>query len=397
MLNEDARKCVRLLFNRSGNHLFIAKAAYGDRIWIQGGLDLPSDVDIELKKPIGLVLDGALEVTERFGAAPHHRIRTTKILRPGEFFALFESVGGLRGQWEITSGVQRFLISNRLGNHRSLSRAGWNGISEDQLNTLKHGKQASYDYAELVHYAMEPAAGDADSAAQEIAAWQSTILVFDMARIRDNEALIILYQAAVDQLVSLARQNPADAMYEDQPEVQVSAEEQRAAAALDAILSDDVPIFALHETGDAEYGPFDQIKQRLQKRLTESRDAGPDALRIHLWIPDYWSRIGTPGGLYLDALAGRFIMERATGLLLRRPHGILRSGTRLEVLARGDDWAVRMTSRGGKCAIVQRLSPKRQGGSIPSPLGRILFADGAPSYTWPPHLSDGFFLEKVEA
>jgi hypothetical protein len=207
-----------------------------------------------------------------------------------------------------------------------------------------------------------------------------------------------LYKETVSQLASLARQNPPEALYENAPEVQESADEMRVAVTIDAILSDHIPIFGAYMPEHNLYGPFDRIHATVT-RLVEGCHGGTlGGPPVHLWIPDYWSRVRTSGALYIDALAGRFSMKSAVRLLQVSERGrTLRSGTRIEMLSRGDHWSVKLTTRGQQSAILGRLTMKRQSLRIPAELHRMLFGDGAERralYGWPTHLGDGFFLRE---
>src|SRR5688572_25542278 len=96
-LNSDVAHWFQLLHNRPPKRLFVSTLAYGDRVWTDGKLNVGEEAGEKLDKPIGLVLAGALEVTEAFGNGGHQRVRTTKILQPGDFFGLFEAFGTLCG------------------------------------------------------------------------------------------------------------------------------------------------------------------------------------------------------------------------------------------------------------------------------------------------------------
>lgn len=89
-------------------------------------------------------------------------------------------------------------------------------------------------------------------------------------------------------------------------------------------------------------------------------------------------------------------MERATDLLVGKPTRKLRSGTRLEMLTRGDHWSVKVTTRDDKSAIFERLTVKRKDLCMAEDLHQELFPPGASeaaAYGWPRSLGDGFFLK----
>ncbi len=395
-----ARSCLQTLFDRN-YPLHVAELTYGAKVWEDRALRV-SDPPVAFKQPIGLVAHGVLEVTERFFCGEIERRRTTAILGPGQFFGLFEALGGLRGFWDICAGVQGFLITNRLGNVVTLRQNGWRDVSEPQLRTLQHRVEARFDYSDLIRFALAEASCDTPSAAS---AWNCTIILFDLEPLTDSEVLIDVLRAGVVQLASWARQNPPDALFEESPRAKDTADHLRVAATLDAILTDHIPIFCAHAGAHEAYGPFKRLSETLRSLTKQALGKGKIGSErgsgIHLWIPDYWSRVNEPGALYVDALTRKFDMTCADELLKVGAAGrVLRSGTKIQAVrsSPGERYTVRVTTNGGEEAIIHRLAVRRGAERIPRVLQDALFPAGTPTefkYGWPSHLGSGFFLQPI--
>ncbi len=393
-LEGPAKECLRLL-KRTDTNFFISEPNYGDTVWADQRLQVPDHV---LDEPIGIVLQGALEVTERFVYGNAVRTRTTAILRAGDFFGLFEVFGSLKGFWEITAGVQRFLITCPLGNRISLTRNGWKDFSTS-LQTLQHRKDADYDYSDFIRYALSQPNSNQD----QVSEWQCKIFLFDFNKVRDSDPEIetLLLRVVAKQLTSLARQNPPDAMFAESARAKDTAEHLRVSATLDAILADHIPVFGAYTSDHNTYGPFNRMFEALCALRTDKNPKNHPCIRpVEFWVPEYWSRVKSPGALYLDALAGKFDMKAADDLLnVGSRELVLRSGTRIAKVSAGHDdkYSVRVTTEGGRGVLIHRLATQRKTRRLLGPLNLVLFPDATCQelkYAWPLHLAKGFFLSR---
>ena len=393
-LHEPAKRCVRLLHDR-GSKLFIAEPNYADQVWADRSLQV-ADPNIKLARPIGIVLQGALEVTERFVYGSTVRRRTTAILRKGDFFGLFEVFGGLEGFWEITAGVQRFLISCPLGNAIMLKRRGWKDVGNSQLLTLQHRRDADYDYSDFIRYAFS----QPNRHQNEVSEWQCQIVLFDFEKINDPEVEALLLRAVVAQLASLARQNPPDALFEESGRTKHTAEHLRVSATLDAILADHIPVFGAYTSEHEVYGPFTHLLESLRALRIHNCPNETCSRPIEFWVPEYWSRIKSAGALYLDALAGKFDMTAADELLnVGGRDLVLPSGTRIAKVAAGNNekYSVRVTTTADGEAVIHGVAIQRKTRRLPTPLNVVLFPASSCEelkYAWPLHLAKGFFLRR---
>jgi hypothetical protein len=404
-LNEPAQSCIRSLYGPSKNYsgkLWISETSYGQIIWSNQKINI-SDKH-KFKNPIGIVLNGALEITESFFAGDVERKRTTAILRKGDFFGLFEAFGDLHGYWEITSGIQRFLIADNIKINNNSINSSLKNISQQLKRTLLHHPNADYDYSELINRVFQSIPDNKIN----LIPWSCKLVLFDLDQINDDPpALIYLQQAAVKQLVSWVRQNPSNALL---PNTKIDNDNsilhQRFDSTLHGILNDDIPILSSYNPDKHdEYGPFKLIYKSINS--SENENDLPNNIEqsnkknVSIWIPEYWSRINKSDAIYLDILAKKFEFTIADSILKSSERNrILRSGSQISQIQLTNDggYSFFIQTKNGIRASVDRFGVNKKKKIVPQSLQNI-FQSGNKNDTSNsnlPLLGNGFLLRHCD-
>ncbi len=285
-----------------GKHLFLAECPYGTLIWKARALALNDEQLRDLTKPIGLVFHNVLEVTEEFTFEGVLRKRTTALIKPSEFFGLFEALAELSGDWEITAGVKRLIITKPLGNSLKLRKKGLNIGTKDSYrdiaHSLAHRREANYDYEDMLHHLKEDE-------------WRMRVVLFDADRVQDARDRLFLANFAIRQLSSLVKQNPPDPFVaadsnesEKKQFARRSLKKVSTFAAVDAMLDGNLPVFRLATSEDEVALPI----SRLKSKLTHWTDGIFKNEATPIWVPAYYDSTSA-GCLYISRLGGRLSLD----------------------------------------------------------------------------------------
>lgn len=310
-LSADSLELANEIYKQlSPNSAAITSVPYGRSIWKELEIQEFDEAVKRFEKPVGLVLRGVLEVSEEFLSEKEKvlRFHTTALIKPGNLFGLFEACG-LRGTWQITSGVTRFLIvDTRMGTNRFARHFHLSSAPDSLRRTLLCQTRASFDYRELF----------TGPAHREVTKeWFASVLMFDLERVSSDTALFSKLQArTIQQLKSLIYQNPPEGIWfrnkaslqrdrdqsTDDKEVSDLWDDQenvRHTGILGAMLQGDIPLFRLARP------PEDEAMLPVQKLIDSLyRDSALRPQKIPIFLPDYMSpdRAGEPF-LYINALS----------------------------------------------------------------------------------------------
>lgn len=261
-------------------------------------------------KPVGFLIKGELEITELIDSKAKSsvkRIRTTALVKEGEYFGLFESIANLKGKWRIRAGVANIYISNKLGSSKLWSKLGYISrtnstigkvlskystfaFSSDAENvtvdsridaTFRAKADASYDFSALLKFAIESQQFDEDILDLQI-------LIFDAEKITSAALLNRLQKKTIEQLTSVLYQNGLESAFPDLLSTKQlkKLSDKRGYAALVSILRGYTPIFIpiLAENDDF----FKLIDLKFPKNKHESHSSD-----IHVFKPSYLSSISS--------------------------------------------------------------------------------------------------------
>jgi hypothetical protein len=268
-------------------------------------------------KPVGFLIKGELEITELIDSKAKSsvkRIRTTALVKEGEYFGLFESIANLKGKWRIRAGVANIYISNKLGSSKLWSKLGFisraNGTigkvlskystfvfssdSEDVTvdsridATFRTKADASYDFSALLKFAI-------DAQQCEMSTPDLKIMIFDVDKIRDVTLLSNLQKKTIGQLTSVLYQNGLESAFPDLLSTKQlkKLSDKRGYAALVSILRGHTPIFIPILAKNDDFFKLIDLKLPKNKHQSHSSD-------IHVFKPSYLS--STSSGLLIFGL-----------------------------------------------------------------------------------------------
>lgn len=324
-LSEESHELATEIYKQLSPHgAIIATVPYGKVVWQQFEIEELVPAVKTFKEPVGQVLTGILEVNEEFLSERNGvpRRHTTALIKPGNMFGLFEA-SGLRGTWQITSGVTRFLILDTpMGTTKYAHHYHLAGVSESLRHTLMCIRKATFDYSELFNR----------QAHKDVAAgWVTKLLVFDLAQVPKDAALFGKLQArTIEQLKSLIYQNPPEGIWlRNKAELQrhgvrttdnkgvsdlwEDQENVRHTGILGAMLQGQIPLFRLADP------LYDDAMLPLQK-LIESLYRNPDVRpkQIPFFVPDYVSPecAGRPF-LYINTLSNVLNLKKLQNIFSR--------------------------------------------------------------------------------
>lgn len=175
----------------------VVELAYGDIVWADRklGFNWPHDADLgefasSMAPVVAMVTKRTMEVYETVDV----RKRTTVVLRPGDWFGLFEAYADWLGPWTIVSGVLTLLPCNSIGNTNNWLR-----------QPAKEQVQARPGYALEYDKILVPIGPCRN-------AWTSESVWVKPDLIKDNEAknqlVSELHQKTIHQLRSALNQSP---------------------------------------------------------------------------------------------------------------------------------------------------------------------------------------------
>lgn len=330
-LSSEAIEVVRWI--TSSDNWTMWNLNYQDEVWAnaQRAPAFPSQASA-YRRPVGLVLQGVLEVTEEFEAKDRKnrptgewRRRTTALIESGNFFGLFESVANLYGPWKIHSGISNVFISNRMGDRRSWvdrredDTTNWDmegELTHELVATLKDHVGASFDYRPFIQRALTVPGTNHPKPT-------SAVLLFDSAAIdRLSPLWHYLQDATIRQLASFARQRAWHTF--SLPTVPAAQNEemllknlranpqyeayQRVHAALEAMAKGQVPLFRPLQYGsDVDKSAVPAIA------LQKYRPLGEKAHPLHVFMPSYYR--GQNAHAYVHELNHDFDITRVRNYL----------------------------------------------------------------------------------
>lgn len=338
------------------------------------------------KSPVGLVLDGVLQVTEQFDSLSKRR-RTTAIIEPSGLFGLFEAIVNVKGWWEITAGFDRILITNSIGDQRLWSKLNLRDdihLKQNHEDTLRFSPKADFNYNQIIKMCL--------NRQQPLRTPKVSILLFDYDRIKDSALSLVLFKKTVEQLASFVRQNPPFSLmpslengrhrnfdYSHAPNRILHSE-------LAALLNGDIPVFRPATATDDKIFPFSALHETFTPHDDTSHQHP-----LHVFVPSYLS----PDGVYVyfHALSRKLDKESLYDVFFQIQEGRERSPYGLSVRKleqKGYDYRAILVHNEKEYGVhwVSLNKDRKQTTMPPQLISALPWSSGKDMYKLSPHISE---------